>query len=439
MSGRSESGTAGNATSALRDRPCRCRWHQRDGLGRDDHGIAALSCGTTEAALSFLVGGDDLAISDGQRLRIRFYIDDCQTGRDGRRQTVTLYYAGHLGRRSGDTYLTFSQTLTEFATGPQDFPRSATDTTSRPTPPAGCASCGRSHADSVAIGAETVARIIGFPRTASDTIAIGAEALVRRLDADRLHSDTTSLTEAPARRLDADRLHSDTTSLTDAVGRVIGLTRTASDSIPIGVDTVAASEGLKRTGSDTVSIGAESLTRTLVLIRGPPDTVAIGADTVAAAEGFRKTATDTAAIGADTAARLAAAKTRTASDTTSVTETAVAIEDLIRQAADSASLTESVTPVTTTTRTVADSTSQSDSIFHSVQVGTQNFPRTATDTTSLTDSVTGVSTHLRTASDAADHDRCGLRCRLSSADRHRHHVGRRCGSAARGRQDPHRY
>jgi hypothetical protein len=71
---------------------------------------------TSEAARSFLIAGDDTAISDGQRLRIRFYIDDADTGYTAGMAaggTVTLYYAG-AAAATGDTYLTFTQTLTEF-------------------------------------------------------------------------------------------------------------------------------------------------------------------------------------------------------------------------------------------------------------------------------------------------------------------------------------
>ena len=63
---------------------------------------------------SFLVAGDDLAITAGQRLRIRFYIDDASVGADcdGRIADLTLFYAG-AAAATGDTYLTFTQTLTE--------------------------------------------------------------------------------------------------------------------------------------------------------------------------------------------------------------------------------------------------------------------------------------------------------------------------------------
>lgn len=71
---------------------------------------------TSEAAYSFTLAGADTAVTSGQRLRIRVYIDDASeegagSGAMGASQTATLYYAGTSGGASGDTYLTFSQTL----------------------------------------------------------------------------------------------------------------------------------------------------------------------------------------------------------------------------------------------------------------------------------------------------------------------------------------
>jgi hypothetical protein len=68
-----------------------------------------------EHAEIIYISGDDLAISDGQRLRIRIYIDDTGSLAMGAGQTATLYYAGTSGGASGDSFLTFTQTLTEFS------------------------------------------------------------------------------------------------------------------------------------------------------------------------------------------------------------------------------------------------------------------------------------------------------------------------------------
>ena len=55
--------------------------------------------GTTEAARTANVSGDDLAITDGQRLRIRIYVDDMSSAAMAASQTVTFYYAGTRRRR----------------------------------------------------------------------------------------------------------------------------------------------------------------------------------------------------------------------------------------------------------------------------------------------------------------------------------------------------
>lgn len=72
---------------------------------------------TSEAAYTVYVSGDDLSVSDGQRLRIRVYVDDAPLFALAASQTATLYYAGTSGGASGDTYVTLPQTVTESASG----------------------------------------------------------------------------------------------------------------------------------------------------------------------------------------------------------------------------------------------------------------------------------------------------------------------------------
>jgi hypothetical protein len=76
---------------------------------------------TSEAAETVNISGDDLAISDQQRLRIRLYIDDMPTTAMGASQTVTLFYAGTSAAASGDTYITFPVTLTEYVSTTPDI------------------------------------------------------------------------------------------------------------------------------------------------------------------------------------------------------------------------------------------------------------------------------------------------------------------------------
>jgi len=71
--------------------------------------------GATEQADVWDVSGADLSVTQGQRLRIRVYLDD-----EGDAALVNfvrnyqLYYAGTSGGASGDSFVTLGQTVTEF-------------------------------------------------------------------------------------------------------------------------------------------------------------------------------------------------------------------------------------------------------------------------------------------------------------------------------------
>ena len=69
--------------------------------------------GTTETVLIFIASGNDLVIADGQRLHfyLMFYAVPGQSPGSG---SGTIFWAGTTGGASGDTFLTFSQTLTEY-------------------------------------------------------------------------------------------------------------------------------------------------------------------------------------------------------------------------------------------------------------------------------------------------------------------------------------
>lgn len=69
---------------------------------------------TTSTAQGWVVSGDDLSVAPAQRLRIRLYVDDATQSTLVTGHTVTTNYAGTSGGATGDTYFTFSQTLTEY-------------------------------------------------------------------------------------------------------------------------------------------------------------------------------------------------------------------------------------------------------------------------------------------------------------------------------------
>jgi hypothetical protein len=63
------------------------------------------------------VAGADLAVTDGQRLRIRVYLDDSETAALASTYTAQLGYAD-TAVGTGDSYLEFGQSLTELVTAP---------------------------------------------------------------------------------------------------------------------------------------------------------------------------------------------------------------------------------------------------------------------------------------------------------------------------------
>jgi hypothetical protein len=68
---------------------------------------------SSESGRTIYLAASDMSISTGQRLRVRFYLDDGQ-GNLAPAVAGTIYYAGASGA-SGDTYLTFPITLTEYS------------------------------------------------------------------------------------------------------------------------------------------------------------------------------------------------------------------------------------------------------------------------------------------------------------------------------------
>lgn len=69
--------------------------------------------GIASAAEIWNVTGDDTAVTQGQRLRIRFYLDDRPGAAMATGYTATLGYDG-TGVGTGDTYVIFGETLVEF-------------------------------------------------------------------------------------------------------------------------------------------------------------------------------------------------------------------------------------------------------------------------------------------------------------------------------------
>jgi len=72
----------------------------------------------SEQAYTVYPASDDLAFTDGQRLRVRLFVDDRSDIPLVTGHTVTTYYNGTSGGASGDTFLILEQTVTEFVSDP---------------------------------------------------------------------------------------------------------------------------------------------------------------------------------------------------------------------------------------------------------------------------------------------------------------------------------
>lgn len=85
-------------------------------------GFAKIVGSTTETAATIDLAGDDISVSNGQRLRFRIVLcpyknplfadEDAGNGR-----YLELYYNGPTGGASGDTYVTLTQSVSEFIAG----------------------------------------------------------------------------------------------------------------------------------------------------------------------------------------------------------------------------------------------------------------------------------------------------------------------------------
>jgi hypothetical protein len=73
--------------------------------------------GVSENLRNWFIAGADIAVTAGQRLRLRMYIDDTRQFPMVTGHTATLYYAGTSGGASGDSFITLPQSVAEFSAG----------------------------------------------------------------------------------------------------------------------------------------------------------------------------------------------------------------------------------------------------------------------------------------------------------------------------------
>lgn len=73
---------------------------------------------TSEAAYTIDIAGDDLSVAQGQRLRLRVFIDDTSVNPMLTSNSGTFYYDGTTADASGDSWIQLSQSVTEFSDTP---------------------------------------------------------------------------------------------------------------------------------------------------------------------------------------------------------------------------------------------------------------------------------------------------------------------------------
>ncbi len=114
-----ESSASANASLACEIAIC-----NSDGSGATVWGVGRIvpigsparsELGTSDAANTVYVAGDDVSVTNGQRLRIRLYIDDTNDIVLATGFTSTISYAGTSAAAAGDSYIILPQSITEFS------------------------------------------------------------------------------------------------------------------------------------------------------------------------------------------------------------------------------------------------------------------------------------------------------------------------------------
>lgn len=298
---------------------------------------------TSQTGYVAYVSGDDTAVTAGQRLRFRVYVDDCGSAPLVTGQSVTVGYNGTTVGDAGDTYVILPVTVTEQATGPTTWTGAATvSLTDSPT------TAGIRQTFAVAVVSEADIRQTGGVRK---TTSVATVALVTNLN-------TAGVATAGA-KLGSATVTAVATITTTGTRRTTGLVTVAL------VNTRTTAGTRKTTGVATrplvatvTTIGTRKTTgataTTLVANRTTIGRVTMKAAT---ATGELVTVTTIAAlagdkIGTTTVALIVGVSTigRRATTTTSTVAPAVTVTTLGRRVAAGASTSSLVVARTTTGR-----------------------------------------------------------------------------------------
>lgn len=236
--------------------------------------------------------------------------------------------------------------LREVASGPTDYPRSASDSAPATDAIADAVTLPRGVADSAVATDATVASVsrAPIPRSASDTAA-ATDAVTRSTARARATSDAAAATESVARTGSRSRAVGDTAAAADATSRATTRARTGSDTAPATDVTAASTTGqLARSMSDSAA-ATDAVTRSVARTRTRTD-AAPAADVTSRRTGATRTTLEAIPLADLAAAAIAQART--------LLEDAPAADTLDSRLSEGGPVTDlQVLSITARTRTVS--------------------------------------------------------------------------------------
>jgi len=267
--------------------------------------VDALETSVSDTAMHFIVSGDDLSVTDGQRLRIRLFLDDATAaGTFAAAGSNTVRYAGTSAAATGDTYIILPSAAVEFASGTG---WTVTVTDAEGATDSRLKALGTIQTDAVG-ELDSLARLSTFVRTKTDveglldplgrgmgkfkTDPIGLlDPLTDVLGATRSPSDTIGILDSRLRAFDRTKI--DPLGILDSAVRVATYVRVATDAEGLLDSRTRAMERTKidavslldsasyllaapifRTSNDVVGI-LDQVIHAAVMIRSPIDPVGL--------------------------------------------------------------------------------------------------------------------------------------------------------------------
>lgn len=318
--------------------------------------------GTADAAVVAWVAGDDTAITAGQRLRFRLYVDDSATNPLATAFTATVSYNGATASAAGDTYVVLPVAVTEQSTGPTTWNSSAAvalidalttsavrDTFSSAT--AGLADTVTASGTRETLGAAVVALtgtvttngLVAALVAGSAAVAVTASVATAGTRA-AVSASTTSANVTVTTAGLRDAVSSAIVALTDAVATAGTRTTFSTSTVPLTVLVTTSSipgafgsSSVALTGTVTTAGTKEAVAAAAVQLTGTVTTDGVsetGAQTYTSAATVALTATVTT-TGA-----------RTAVSTSQVTQTVLVATSATRDTFSTTATTETVTIIT---------------------------------------------------------------------------------------------